>query len=46
MGLPADFSVVLLKNYMAIDENYRMFLMGLPNGARWVSSKGKFLNGT
>ncbi len=46
MGLPADFSVVLLKNYMAIDENYKMFLMGLPNGARWVSSKGKFLNGT
>ena len=39
-------SVVDSNYYMAIDENYKLFLMQLPNCARWITLKGKFLNGT
>lgn len=46
MTLPADFSVVLLKNYMAIEPDYKEFLMkSVPSFPRWLSSKGKYLNG-
>lgn len=45
MRLPADFSVVLLKNYMAINEDFKRYLMTIPSFTRWLSSKGRYLNG-
>lgn len=46
MGMPSDFSCVLLKNYMAIEPDYKSVLMRIPTFARWLNTKGKFLNGT
>lgn len=45
MRLPADFSVVLLKNYMAIDEDFKRYLMTIPSFTKWLNSKGRLLNG-
>jgi len=44
--LPADFSVVLLKDYMYLEEGYKERLMKLPVFARWLSTKGRLLNGS
>lgn len=44
--LPPDFSVVLLKDYMAIEEDYTLKLMRIPEFARWMESKGSLLNGS
>jgi len=44
--MPADYSAVLLKNYMAIEPGYRDKLMKIPEFYRWISTKGKFLNGS
>ncbi|MBR2989206.1 MAG: AAA family ATPase [Clostridia bacterium] len=43
--LPADFSAVLLKDYMYIEEDYKKRLMTIPSFSRWLQSKGKLLNG-
>ncbi|MBQ7226431.1 MAG: AAA family ATPase [Clostridia bacterium] len=43
--LPADFSVVLIRNYMAIEPDYRDRLMTLNTFKNWVRTRGKFLNG-
>lgn len=45
-NLPADFSAVLLKDYMYIEEGYKSRLMQIPEFARWLQSKGRILNGT
>jgi len=45
MLLPPDFSVVHLRGYMAIDENYRHTLMKLPAFSKWLSARGKHING-
>ena len=45
MKLPTDFSFVLMKNYMAIDEDYKTTLMKIPAFSRWLSTKGRYLNG-
>ncbi len=42
--LPPDFSVMLLKDYISIDKGYREKLLTIPAFARWLSSKGRFLN--
>lgn len=44
--MPADFSAVLMKNYMAIEPGYKDLLMKIPEFYRWLSTKGKLLNGT
>ena len=46
MQMPPDFSAVLMKNYMAIAPGYKERLMKIPEFYRWVSTKGKMLNGT
>ena len=46
LRLPADFSFVLMKNYMAIEEGYKNKLLRIPAFSRWLSTKGKLLNGT
>jgi hypothetical protein len=43
--LPPDFSVVLLNDYMDIEEGYREKLMLVPEFSRWLQSKGALLNG-
>ena len=42
---PTDFSAVLMKNYMAIEPGYRDKLVRIPEFYRWLSTKGKHLNG-
>ena len=42
--LPPDFSVMLLKDYMAIEKGYKEKLIKIPEFMRWLSSKGRFLN--
>lgn len=44
--MPADFSTVLLKDYMYIEKDYRAKLLGIPEFSRWLSTKGRLLNGT
>ena len=46
MQMPPDFSAVLMKNYMAIEPGYKERLMKIPEFYRWLSTKGKMLNGT
>lgn len=43
--LPPDFSVVLVKGYMAIEEGYRDKLLKMPSFTRWLSTRGKYING-
>lgn len=45
MNLPSDFSFVLMKNYMSIEADYKNVLMKIPTFSRWLSTKGKYLNG-
>ncbi|MBR2870316.1 MAG: AAA family ATPase [Clostridia bacterium] len=42
--LPPDFSVMLLKDYMAIEKGYKEKLLSLPEFSRWLSTKGRLLN--
>ena len=44
--LPPDFSAMLIKDYMYLEENYRSKLMRVPEFSRWLESKGWLLNGT
>ena len=44
--LPADFSAVLLKDYMYIEDGYKAKLMQIPEFAKWLQTKGRLLNGT
>ena len=44
--LPPDFSVILLKDYMYLDKDYKSTLMRIPEFARWLQTKGKLLNGS
>ena len=43
--LPPDFSVVLMQDYMNIEEGYREKLMMIPGFIRWMRSRGALLNG-
>lgn len=44
--MPPDFSAVLLKDYMYLDKNYKEKLMKIPEFNRWLSTKGRLINGT
>lgn len=43
---PADFSVVLMKDYMSIEKDYVRKLMSIPEFAKWMNLKGSLLNGS
>ncbi len=43
--MPADFSTIVLKDYMSIEPNYKNKLMMIPEFKKWISTKGKLLNG-
>jgi len=44
--LPPDFAVVLMKDYMNLEPNYRMKLMKIPEFADFASKSGSLLNGS
>lgn len=43
--LPPDFGMVLIKDYMYIDKNYKNQLMMIPEFLKWLNNKGSLLNG-
>lgn len=43
--MPTDFSAVLLRDYMYIEKDYRLKLLGIPEFSAWLSSKGRLMNG-
>ena len=43
--MPPDFSVVLMRDYMYIEEGYKERLLNIPEFSKWLSSKGGLLNG-
>jgi len=45
MLLPSDFSFVLMKNYLVMDEGMDKKLMKIPAFTKWLNEKGKYLNG-
>lgn len=44
--MPPDFSTVLMKDYMCIDEHYKEKLMNIPEFVRWLQTKGQLMNGS
>ena len=43
--MPPDFSAMLMKDYMYIEKNYREKLLQIPAFSRWLSSRGRLING-
>mgnify|MGYP003292228235 CR=1 FL=1 len=43
--MPPDFSTVLMKDYLFIEKDYRAKLMQIPAFARWLTTKGRLMNG-
>ncbi len=43
--LPPYFSAILLRDYMSFDKDYREKLMKIPEFSKWLSEKGRLLNG-
>lgn len=44
--MPADFSAVLMKDYMYIEKDYKQKLMQIPEFCTWLRTKGALLNGS
>ena len=44
--MPSDFSAMMLRDYMYIDKDYKQKLLKIPEFSKWLSSKGRLLNGT
>ena len=44
--MPPDFSVVVLKDYMYIDKDFREKLMSIPEFVKWLRTKGRLVNGS
>lgn len=44
LKLPPDFSLILMRDYMYIDKDYKQRLLAIPQFSRWLSSKGRYLN--
>lgn len=44
--MPPDFGTVLMKDYMYLDKDYKMVLMGIPAFASWLHTKGRLMNGS
>ena len=43
--MPADFSAVLMKDYMYIEKNYKETLLKIPSFCKWLQTKGTYING-
>lgn len=44
--MPPDFSAMLLKDYMYIEKDYKQRLLRIPEFSRWLSEKGRLINGS
>ncbi len=44
--MPPDFSALVLRDYMYIEKNYKEKLLRIPEFAKWLSQKGRLLNGS
>lgn len=44
--MPPDFSAVLMKDYMYIEESYKEKLMTIPEFTKWLRTKGSIMNGS
>lgn len=44
IGMPPDFSAVLMKNYMYLEEDFKKVLMKIPVFVNWLSKAGRFVN--
>ena len=44
--MPPDFSTVLMKDYMYIEEEYEKKLMIIPEFMKWLDDKGSLMNGS
>lgn len=44
--LPADFSVLLMRDYMYLEKDYGKKLLRIPEFSRWMQTKGSLLNGS
>ena len=42
--LPPEFSVILLKDYLYLDDNYKSKLLQIPEFLYWVKTKGRLLD--
>lgn len=45
MKMPPDFSIILIKDYMCLEENYKLKLMKIPEFVRFLDRNGTLLNG-
>lgn len=45
LKLTPDFSLILLKDYMYLEKDYKTKLLRIPEYLNWVKSRGKLLNG-
>ena len=43
--LPADYSAVLMKDYMYIEPGYKEKLLKVPEFTKWLMTKGRLMNG-
>ena len=44
--MPPDFSTVLFKDYMYIENDFKAKLLRIPEFSAWLSTKGRLLHGT
>lgn len=44
--MPPDFSTVLMKDYMYIEDNFKSKLLSVPEFSKWLQTKGRLINGT
>ncbi|WP_251198436.1 ATP-binding protein [Anaerotardibacter muris] len=44
--MPPDFSTILMKDFMALEEGYREKLIMVPEFSQWLRTKGVLLNGS
>lgn len=43
-GFPPDFSLILMRDYMYLEKDYKQKLMKIPEFAKWLNTKGKLIN--
>ena len=43
--LPPDFSLLLLKDYLYLDKDYKIKLLRIPEYEKWLKTRGKLLDG-
>ena len=45
MKLPRDFTLLLLKDYQYIEDNYINVLLSIPEYEKWIKTRGRLLDG-